>query len=249
MHRISSSGPIAFVAVIACSGVVCSCGSGGRANASDAGTFGDTVASEDAGTLGADTGLDGEAGTGPDASCFIEPSQYDQSCLVDSDCIEFISGVAPYLGLGGLPVVAGNYCASMCLCRSRTISRSAATQYWTDVSHTPLGSGSISAEACGCAMSPPACCQNGKCTTAACRNQTDDSGTGASDAGAPPDGSVLCGLHEGPLEGGASIGDPSRWCYPMEQWVPFNGGWACCVTNPLGGVSTCAVPVANDAGG
>jgi hypothetical protein len=245
MQRTNSSRTVAFVTVIGGWALACGCGSSRTSGATDAGANG-----LDAWTPGPDAGPNADAVNGPEVGCFIDPSQYSQVCSVDSDCIEFIPGVAPYLGLGGLPVQAGNYCVSTtCLCQLSTISRKEANRYWSDVSRTPLGSGTIPAKPCGCGGSPPACCQNGQCTTKAlCGSAITDSGSGAPDVSAA-DGSVLCALHEGPLDSGLSGSDPTRWCQHQEQCVPFNDGWACCITGPSGGISTCAIPVANDAGG
>jgi hypothetical protein len=230
---------VAVAAVVIAAPMLCACGSTSATADVDGGE------SRLDGSLISDA--EGGAPIGPDAACFIDPSNYDRSCSTDSDCTEFIPGVAPYLGLGGLPVQAGDYCVSMCLCRSEPISSKGAVRYWADVSKTPLGSGALPPQFCGCPASSAPCCHNGTCVNNLCLDGISDASASQQDASEPIDGSVLCGLHEGPLDAGTS-GDPSRWCTPVEQCIPFNGGWACCTSGPGGGVTTCAAPVAGDAG-
>jgi len=72
--------------------------------------------------------------------------------------------------------------------------------------------------------------------------------SGEGDAPTLPPGSFMCGLNIGPFDGGPEAGEPWRWCMPPESCVPFNGGWACCTSQPSGGLTTCVAPVANDDG-
>jgi hypothetical protein len=112
------------------------------------------------------------------AACFIEASNYDQSCSVDSDCVASIPGIDVF-DVRGLFIVFGNYCsATMCEnCQGQgVINRSAVAQYAADVSGTPLGSGAIPSVPCFCALPPPVCCQNGLCVA-------NNSCLGAIDAG------------------------------------------------------------------
>jgi hypothetical protein len=90
-----------------------------------------------------------------DSKCSIDPSDYDQSCSVDSDCV----GIA-----GGFPVQSGNYCQMLCLCGGGTISRTAIGRYVQDVSETPLGSGAISQGMCSCGGERLPCCSHGHCS-------------------------------------------------------------------------------------
>jgi sulfatase modifying factor 1 len=96
-----------------------------------------------------------EAGVSPDAppSCMLSAANYDQSCVLDTDCV-------------GVP--AGNYCGSnpMCNCGGFTdaINASAIDRFNADVAKTPSGT----PVSCPCPMpaEPPnatACCKNGTC--------------------------------------------------------------------------------------
>ena len=64
--------------------------------------------------------------TGDDASptCTISASNYDQSCSVDSDCINYTKNFA---------VAFGDWCSLQCECPTDAINRSAAAQYDEDV--------------------------------------------------------------------------------------------------------------------
>jgi hypothetical protein len=180
------------------------------------------------------------------AACFINTSNYDQSCSVDSDCVTQVD-LNPSKLDDYWKVQSGNYCKTMCICGGDTISKSAVAQYTADVSKTPLGSGEIPYVPCSCAVGLPHCCQHGLC--ALCGSVDAGASGGPLDAGtsgaqdAEPPGSVLCGLNTGPLDAGASAGGPSRWCTPPETCVPFNGGWACCTEQGTGGISVCVAPI------
>jgi hypothetical protein len=173
------------------------------------------------------------------AACFIEATNYDQSCSVDSDCV----------GTGnGYSIQSGNYCQPMCIdCGRETINKKSLAQYMADVSKTPLGSGAFPQEAeCGCPLILAPCCMGGHCTPGdQCPEImfVDAGPIGEEDAATVPPGSVMCDLNIGRFEAGVDAGGPWRWCMPPESCVPFNGGWACCTTSPSGGVSTCVAPV------
>jgi hypothetical protein len=177
------------------------------------------------------------------AACFIDTSNYGQSCSVDSDCVGMVN--APQ---GRLQVQSGNYCKPMCICGGEAINRQSIAQYVTDVSKTPLGSGSIPNPDCFCPLGAAACCQNGLCADG-CYGSLDDAGvtgaTGGQDSGAA--GGVLCGLKTGPLDSGADASGASRWCMPPEVCIPYNTGWACCTQQSSGGISIC-VTIGSDGG-
>jgi hypothetical protein len=183
------------------------------------------------------------------ASCVIQVSRYDHSCSVDSDCVGLIAGFRDDLGTGGLPVQSGNYCKAMCVCGGEAISKTAVAQYAKDVSATPLGSGAIAGEACGCVNILSPCCQNGQCVVDQCAQGTSiDAGTTSVLDASSVDGSVLCGLKTGPLDSGSAGTDPTRWCMPQEVCTQFNGGWACCTVQGTGGISICVTPIEHDGG-
>ena len=153
--------------------------------------------------------------------CAIDTSNYDLSCSTDSDCVGFIAGSEPGLGLGGLPVQSGNYCTPMCFCGGDVISKKSVAQYTTDVSKTPLGSGAIAPLSCGCGDEPGPCCENGQCVAKSVCGPIG----GPFDAGAPttggalPDGSVMCALEMGAIDSGAQGNGAWRWCTPPERCV------------------------------
>jgi hypothetical protein len=178
------------------------------------------------------------------AACLIQTSNYDRSCSVDSDCIAVVS-----IGNRMFSVQSGNYCEPMCLCGGGVISSSAEAQYVVDVSKTPFGSGSIDGLLCYCPNEPSIpSCMSGSCSLGYDFMPADAQATSDSEAAAPQMGDVLCGLESGPIDGGEGGSQPSRWCMPPESCVPFNGGWACCTTQPFGGMSVCVAPVASEGG-
>jgi hypothetical protein len=197
--------------------------------------------SAEAGGPGA-SGPEAGAALGPDAAaCFIEATNYDQSCSVDSDCV----------GTGnGYSIQSGNYCQSMCVnCGRETINRLALAQYQADVAKTPVGSGAIPQEQCSCVMISPPCCANGLCAPSCASVSTTDAALNdAGDAGAVPAGSVMCDLSRGPFDAGLDAAGPWRWCTPPENCVPFNGAWACCTVPSSGGTGACVAPVGRDGG-
>jgi hypothetical protein len=82
-------------------------------------------------------------------ACAISASSYDQSCNLDTDCVE---------------VTSTNYCEANCLCGGSAINVSAMTQFNEDVSKTPLASGALGSSACPCPSSFGPCCRASKCT-------------------------------------------------------------------------------------
>jgi hypothetical protein len=132
----------------------------------------------------------------------IQASDYDQSCIVDSDCVE---------------VYVGNACSCEIGCRSAMgpINKAAEPQYTADLANGPQ-------VACSCAPPPPVsegaepvepvvCCVGGQCETAAghCAVSTDaaaDTGADAATADAGADAA---------LDGGTADADacaPSGGC-------------------------------------
>ena len=183
----------------------------------------------------ASDGGGGLAETG--AQCLIQATSYDESCSTDSDC----TAVADNFG-----IVFGDYCSPMCLCANGVISTSSVAQYVKDVASTPLGSGAIGQEGCSCGTGAPSCCVHQRCTHVCPTVITIHDDAGASDAGAVPDGSVMCALDSGPVDAGSDSG-AWRWCLPNQSCVPFNGAWACCLISAS--VTVCSPPQDPDAGG
>jgi hypothetical protein len=189
-----------------------------------------------------------EAGASPSMNpaseagpCFIQASNYDQSCSVDTDCI----GTA-----GKFPVQSGNYCQPTCLCGGDSINKKAVAQYIQDVSTTPVGSGAMRL-LCSCGLIlPPPCCANGYCTTL-CPSMPMgvQDAEAAQDAEVVPPGSIMCGLNTGPFDASMDARESWRWCTPPATCVPFNGGWACCDIPSSGGPTICSAPLVYDAGG
>jgi hypothetical protein len=183
------------------------------------------------------------------AACSISPSDYDQSCSVDSDCLGVIDTDGGIFGSFGLVVQSGNYCQPLCLCGGGAINRSAAAQYLQQVSMTPLGSGAIMRPACSCpSMSTAACCSGGRCVTS-CAKSTGEAGLESEDASsgdATPAPVVVCSASMGPLDSGTDASGAWRWCTAGESCVPFNGGYACCEVQ--GGAGFCFAPGASDGG-
>jgi hypothetical protein len=103
---------------------------------------------------------DGSSDAGADVysgPCTISASGYDQSCTVDTDCTE---------------VTSRDYCSAGCLCGGSAINVGALSQFNSDVSQTPLGSGALKAAACPCAAQLGPCCRGGTCTMA-CSSSAD----------------------------------------------------------------------------
>ena len=98
------------------------------------------------------------------AACSLSASNYDTSCAVDSDCVDYVtadSGV-------DYPVTFGDFFCSVdrCLCGGGpdAINTSSAAQLLKDIAATPLGS--IPPPFCGCPIPVPrhGCCTQGQCT-------------------------------------------------------------------------------------
>jgi len=99
----------------------------------------------------------------------ISASNYDQSCTVDSDCVQ---------------VSAGNYCsATTCQCGGSAINVGALAQFKADVSKTPLGSGALMGAICGCPCESGAVCRSGQCQAAFCGAPSADTLPACADAG------------------------------------------------------------------
>jgi hypothetical protein len=100
----------------------------------------------------------------------IQASDYDQSCTVDSDCVE---------------VYVGNACSCEIGCKSAMgpINKAAGPQYTADLANGPQ-------VACSCKPPPPvrvgaepvACCVGGQCQTAAGQCALPMDGDGGADA-------------------------------------------------------------------
>jgi hypothetical protein len=117
-------------------------------------------------TLGTSgSGNDSGRGEGADAAtvgaytgpCKISASSYDQSCSVDTDCME---------------ITSTDYCSESCLCGGSAINVAAAPLFNDAVSKTPLGSGAVRGGDCPCAASLGPCCRAGMCS-AMCLSTSD----------------------------------------------------------------------------
>jgi hypothetical protein len=99
--------------------------------------------------MGADgKGCGGDASTGAArGNCTLQPSAYDTSCQVDSDCVA---------------VSLGNVCADMCagICPNAAIRSSESARYNADLAAAPASH--TSGVACSCAFGP-AVCRAGAC--------------------------------------------------------------------------------------
>jgi hypothetical protein len=99
--------------------------------------------------------------------CIINASDFDQSCIQDTDCVE---------------VTSGDYCVLRCLCGLDTINQAALVQFNEAVGNTPLGSGRLgTAPGCPCVVLPGPCCRHGTCTYDC--ESTDDTLPACADAG------------------------------------------------------------------
>jgi hypothetical protein len=217
--RLLAAGTVLIMAA-SCGGSLTSAQEGGPA--SDGAPTDTSTASTDATTASPDAITappDTTGGVNVDAACHIQASSYDQTCSVDSDCVEMAGGFSIDFGT--------DYCISSCMCNLDSINKNSTAQFVSDVSRTPLGSGAIPAAVCNCPGSPGGpCCRGGTCTV---RCPPLDSGPGIVWDAAALDGSTPCP----PLDAGG----PARWCVTDQQCLMFNGGWACCLH--LGGMFTC----------
>jgi hypothetical protein len=138
------------------SALACCCGgkavSNGVADASSGtdGSGGATAdGSIDAPRVDAPNEAGGDARAAP---CMISASNYDQSCMVDTDCAEVASG--DYCS------VSGGICPN---CGGTAINVGALAQFNADVSKTPIGSGALGDVSCGCRFVNGPCCRHGVC--------------------------------------------------------------------------------------
>lgn len=77
-----------------------------------------------------------DAGSTTDAACiYIDPSHYDTSCAIDSDCARFPTG---------------NVCSGSCMCGGTPMNKSQQTKWASDI-------GGIALMACPCAYEPSVC--------------------------------------------------------------------------------------------
>ena len=142
--------------VLAWSLAMCGCGGGVAASPTADGGSTLTPAAFDGSvmaTASATTASDSSVEVEPDAGAlstgactWILASNYDQSCMVDSDC---------------LSVWSGYYCAPSCECANAAISSSAISQYTADTNAT--GSDSGIPVCSGCPAQAPPCCRQGIC--------------------------------------------------------------------------------------
>jgi len=145
--------------------IIASCGGSTQESGSgDAGS--DVGAIAEAGIDGSDVGVSAEASIDGSyaAACFIQASNYDQTCSVDSDCVgqvNVFSGALP----SEIQVTFGNFCKDMCLCGPGAINSKAAQQYVADVTKTPLVTGAVPYVGCYCAPIGFLCCQSGLCSS------------------------------------------------------------------------------------
>src|SRR5580658_820236 len=150
------------------------------------------VASSD----GPDTEISSDGGPETDdGTCVISASNYDQSCNVDSDCVEISSG---------------DYCsATFCQCGGSVINVGALAQFKADVSKTPIGSGALMGTVCGCSVPAGPCCRQGMCKA------------GFGDCSSPADTLPACADAGGTcmpsvLFGGCNQGAPDACAYSDE---------------------------------
>jgi hypothetical protein len=224
---------VLFVFVAACGGFLSSNPS--KENGNDGGEGAGAAFLEG----GVDSGvlLEGgvDSGTLDAGTCLIDPSDYNRSCSAAMDCVA---------QAGAFPVQFGDFCQpDTCWCGGGTINRDAVAQYVADVSKTAWGRDAYTPPACSCPQYGLPCCVAGQCTLN-CPVQCSDCADGSPDTGMGlQDGSVLCSLHEGPVDGGEPDVGPVRLCVPPESCSPVNGVWECCTTN---GITVCVPPVGED---
>lgn len=152
-----------------------------------------------------------DAGPAPDAGKCVDvvPSSYDQSCQVDSDCIE---------------ITAGTICSPSCFCGGAAISASNQTKYNLQIA-------GIANADCPCAFAGTPQCVQHTCTIcppgAACSEPPIDAGGDASAApcAATTDcpSNQVCGF---PQTGGCSA---HGTCFPVQQVTcgAFSAGCGC----------------------
>jgi hypothetical protein len=114
----------------------------------------------DAGAAGSNTGASSGSATSPRALCSIVlASDYDQSCTLDSDCVE----------VGQVPQCPITTCDG---CTTEAINRSAMAPYMSAFKRA-LASSSISGF-CGCPCTGNAICRGGKCEEGFCEPSPSD---------------------------------------------------------------------------
>jgi hypothetical protein len=162
-------------------------------------------------------GGDGAAGDAPAASCTLQPSAYDQSCQVDSDCEA---------------VFLGNVCEDVCHgeCPNGAINVIDGARYQADLHAVPMNHMSPTT-ACSCALGPGVC-RGGRCGVL---SPLDEGGRGvvcAIDTDCPK--GDLCGFLE--TQGCAAKGT----CFPPPgpTILPYAAGCACDGTEVNIAVST-----------
>ena len=164
---------------------------------------------------------------GPEASaCYALPSNYDQSCVADTDCA---------------PVSLGPLCtASPCsFCPNGVIGRNAEADYNQAYNAILANVDPSILHDCNCG-GESACCQDGQCKLGSDCAMPEDAGAQSNDDASYLDYTVLCVEDAGIMDSGSAISGASRWCNGPERCMPFNGGWECCATT--GPVVTCVPP-------
>lgn len=169
--------------------------------------------------------LDSPAPSLQDAECNVVASNYNQTCRVDSDCVELTATWVVHFG---------DWCES-CICPNGAINQDSVARYLADVGKTPIGSGNVRAPLCSCPNTSLPCCQGGQCSVHCSVLPDQDGGDGGASGQVLPDGSVLCGASVGPVDSGSASGPDggTAWCVPPQRCTQFNGGWACCMSTGL----------------
>jgi hypothetical protein len=121
----------------------------------------------------------GESGPNACRVKLLRASDYDQSCIVDTDCVY---------------ITEGNVC-DPCLfagCSAGAVNVRAIAQYNSDLANTPAGAAELNGQTCtsGCDGTPfLPCCVKGKCqksTTSQCPAAAADAGDAGADARPDP---------------------------------------------------------------
>jgi hypothetical protein len=175
-------------------------------------------------------------------ACFLQLSNYDQSCEVDSDCVA-VAGLSE-------PGYSVDLCQEQCLCNNYAINGAARPQYIVAFGQTPAGGVSQGCEgeinACVTLYGP--CCREGMCQTgSACNMPSGDAGGDQlSDAHLSMDSDVLCALNFGPMAPSTTDAGPALLCTGGEFCSIYNSGWHCCFV--AGGATICVNGPYNDSG-
>lgn len=184
-------------------------------------------------TSNAGAAADSEGGTGGDnLSCVIDTSHFDQSCVIDSDCVWVVD--YPYAGLGPGPLLvqSGDYCGSLCICQGDVIARTSVAQYIADVHKTLVGSGAVLPQSCNCPRFYYPCCVSGRCVRDCYAEELD----GGVDSG------VVCTYTNGPIAGGDPGAQPFLVCRPPESCMSIGDHWECCSSPAAGDVVCYSTP-------